>query len=88
MPGENKGLSCGLCCVYATENGEREDHAPHFLPGFATKKLNTLNCWSTLTRNITVGTPAFRRAFVKISAFEPRPVVDRNAPPALRRARE
>ena len=59
-----------VCVAYTPQRtGAREDHAPHFLLEFATKKLNRLNCWSTLTRNITVGTPAFRRAFEKNQRF-------------------
>ena len=54
----------GRCCVCATENRTVEILRHTFCPKVFTKKLNRLNCWSTLMSNVTVGT-GFRRAFIK-----------------------
>ena len=56
---------CGRCVLRVRHREwDRGDLAPHFLSKVFTKKLNRLNCWSTLTSNVTVGT-GFRRAFIK-----------------------
>lgn len=64
MPGRKSAFAGGMCCVCATENRTVEILRHTFCQEVFTKKLNRLNCWSTLTSNVTVGT-GFRRAFIK-----------------------
>jgi hypothetical protein len=61
MPGEKPRFVRGQCCVHATENSGLEERAPHFPQKVFTKKLNS----GVNSGHVTVGTPAFRRAFIK-----------------------
>jgi hypothetical protein len=84
MPGEKPRFVRGQCCEHATENSGLEDRAPHFPQKVFTKKLNS----GVHSGHVTVGTPGLFGVRLKNSAFAPHPVVERNATPALRRARE